>query len=59
MGWIGGLVGEKTCVSTEVPCPNIEATALLVEYDASQKVKRNLHETELNSVKTRHFVPSV
>lgn len=41
MGWIGGLVGEKTCVSTEVPCPDIEATALLVEYDASQKVKRN------------------
>lgn len=37
IGWIGGVVGEKTCVSADVPCPDIESTALLVEYDSSQR----------------------
>lgn len=26
---------ENTCVSVYVPCPDVESTALLVEYDAS------------------------
>ncbi|CAM9625550.1 unnamed protein product [Ectocarpus sp. 6 AP-2014] len=36
-GFFGDIVGETTCVETEVPCPDIESTELLVEYDASQQ----------------------
>ncbi|CAM9499525.1 unnamed protein product [Scytosiphon promiscuus] len=37
IGFIGGIVGQDTCAEVEVPCPDIDSTALLVEYDASQK----------------------
>ena len=37
LGWIGGVVGQDTCVGANVPCPDIESTVLLVEYDSSQK----------------------
>lgn len=35
IGLIAGVVGAHTCVSAEVPCPYIEYTQLLVDYDAS------------------------
>eukprot|EP00903_Cladosiphon_okamuranus_P020047 g18414.t1 len=36
-GFVGDIFGEQTCAEVEVPCPDIESTELLVEYDSSQK----------------------
>lgn len=37
IGWMAGVVDQEACASSAgVPCPDIEATALLEEYVSSQ-----------------------